>query len=369
MTLASQLGRVGLARSIRRPSARRGRGHEAAHPRRDRPGARRRGDDVRPGDSRAALLPCRRRGRAGSLAAATTSALTHAAFANASFPQALEFDDTHNESIVHMSSPSVAAALALSETRAVTGRELILAIAIANEIACRVGVVAPGQFHRRGFHPTGLFSPFGIAYGAGKLLGLDAQALAWAAGTCGSFAAGTARVLGGRHADEVPALGVRGAERHVRGAARRGRRHRSAEGVRRPVRAVRVAPAGCRGYRSASSAITDGLGTHWESRNSSFKPFPAAHVLHPYISAMLRLRRSRASRPATSRASSARLPSSTCRSCASRSRRSVRRRRRRTAACACSTRWPRRSTREAGRDAYEDANRLEPGDSGAGPHG
>ena len=31
--------------------------------------------------------------------------------------------------------------------------------------------------------------------------------------------------------------------------------------------------------------MTDELGTHWESRNSSFKPFPAAHVIHPYISA------------------------------------------------------------------------------------
>jgi 2-methylcitrate dehydratase PrpD len=36
--------------------------------------------------------------------------------------------------------------------------------------------------------------------------------------------------------------------------------------------------------------IGDGLGTHWESRYSSFKPFPSAHVLHPYISAILRLR-------------------------------------------------------------------------------
>src|SRR5688572_27973544 len=45
-----------------------------------------------------------------------------AAFANAAFAQALEFDDTHNESIVHMSSPSTAAALALSETRRVSGR-------------------------------------------------------------------------------------------------------------------------------------------------------------------------------------------------------------------------------------------------------
>ena len=36
--------------------------------------------------------------------------------------------------------------------------------------------------------------------------------------------------------------------------------------------------------------VAEGLGTHWESRYSSFKPFPAAHGLHPYISAILRLR-------------------------------------------------------------------------------
>src|SRR6185503_11121039 len=37
-----------------------------------------------------------------------------AAFANAALSQALEYDDTHNESIVHMSSPAVAASLALA---------------------------------------------------------------------------------------------------------------------------------------------------------------------------------------------------------------------------------------------------------------
>jgi 2-methylcitrate dehydratase PrpD len=36
--------------------------------------------------------------------------------------------------------------------------------------------------------------------------------------------------------------------------------------------------------------INHRLGQHWESRNSSFKPFPAAHVIHPYISAVLRLK-------------------------------------------------------------------------------
>src|SRR5277367_934497 len=64
--------------------------------------------------------------------------VTAAAFANGAFSQALEFDDTHNESIVHMSSPAVAAALALSEfVSPVSGRDLIAAMALGNEISCR----------------------------------------------------------------------------------------------------------------------------------------------------------------------------------------------------------------------------------------
>jgi 2-methylcitrate dehydratase PrpD len=36
--------------------------------------------------------------------------------------------------------------------------------------------------------------------------------------------------------------------------------------------------------------ITGGLGEVWDSRNASFKPYPAAHVLHPYVDAILRVR-------------------------------------------------------------------------------
>jgi 2-methylcitrate dehydratase PrpD len=214
--------------------------------------------------------------------------MTSAAFANASFPQALEFDDTHNESIVHMSSPSVAATLALAETRAVTGKDAILAIAISNEIACRVGVVAPGQFHRRGFHPTGLFSPFGIAYGAGKLLGLDAEAFAYAAGTCGSFAAGVlecwvdgtdTKFLHSGWAAQSGLSAAIFAQSGVTGPPKifEGRFGLFASHLQDPAAPKRL------------ERIVARLGSHWESRLSSFKPFPAAHVLHPYISAILRL--------------------------------------------------------------------------------
>jgi 2-methylcitrate dehydratase PrpD len=227
--------------------------------------------------------PCRILGSGDKVGVAS------AAFANGSFPQALEFDDTHNESIVHMSSPSVAATLALSETRTVTGEDAILAIALSNEIACRVGVVASGQFHRRGFHPTGLFSPFGIAYGAGKLLGLDAQDLAHAAGTCGSFAAGVLEcwvdgtdtkflhsgwaAQSGLAAAMFSAAGVTGPPKIFEGRFGLFSSHLQDPGVPKKL-----------------NRIVDGLGSHWESRYSSFKPFPAAHVLHPYISAILRLR-------------------------------------------------------------------------------
>src|SRR5215510_15731084 len=128
--------------------------------------------------------PCRVLGTGDSLN------VTMAAFANGAFSQALEFDDTHNESIVHMSSPAVAAALALADAGRVSGRDVITAVAAGNEISCRAGSVAPGQFHRRGFHPSGLFATVGVTYLAARLLGSSQAEMANAAGIAGSFASG-----------------------------------------------------------------------------------------------------------------------------------------------------------------------------------
>jgi 2-methylcitrate dehydratase PrpD len=215
---------------------------------------------------------------------------TNAAFANGALSQALEYDDTHNESIVHMSSPSVAAALALAETRPTSGRDVIAAVAISNEIACRIGSVSPGQFHKRGFHPTGLFSPFGTTCLAGRLLGLDASQLRNALGISGSYAAG---IL------ECWVDGTQSKFLHPGWAAQSG------------IVAAQLGLAGATGPAAVFEGrfglfashlqdtntprnlgrITDGLGTVWDSRKASFKPFPAAHVSHPYIDAIIRLKK------------------------------------------------------------------------------
>jgi 2-methylcitrate dehydratase PrpD len=215
--------------------------------------------------------------------------VTAAAFANGAFSQALEFDDTHNESIVHMSSPAVAAALALSEIGPVSGRDLITAVALGNEISCRVGSVASGQFHKRGFHPTGLFATFGVTYLASKLLGLDVHQMAQAAGICGSFASGLLQCW---------VDGTQTKFLHPGWAAQSGITAAvlAREGTTGPAEVFEgrfglFASHLQNGEPLANyGRISDDLGTHWESRNSSFKPFPAAHVLHPYISALLRLR-------------------------------------------------------------------------------
>jgi 2-methylcitrate dehydratase PrpD len=220
-----------------------------------------------------------------------------AALANGTFSQALEYDDTHNESIVHMSSPSVATSLAIAETTPVSGRDLIAAIAVGNEIACRVGSVAAGQFHKRGFHPTGLFAAFGSACLASRLLGLDGQTAAHAVGICGSFASGIlecwadgtdTKFLHAGWAAQSGLVSAHLARAGASGAVQvfEGRFGFFASHLQQPDRPPDF------------SRITEGLGTTWESRNASFKPFPAAHVIHPYIDAVLRLQRDHAIRPA-----------------------------------------------------------------------
>ena len=238
---------------------------------------------------RAAAIAAASPGTCRILGTGEQSSVTAAALANGSFPQALEFDDTHNESIVHMSSPAVVAALALSEVRAVSGKDLMTAVALSNEVSCRVGVVSAGEFHKRGFHPTALFAPFGVTSLACRLLGLDVQKTANAAGMCGSFSAGLL---------ECWVDGTQTKFVHSGWAAQSG------------IMAAYFGQAGLTGpaavfegrfglfashvqdsrARRDFSRITNGLGTHWDSRNASFKPFPAAHVIHPYIDALLRVR-------------------------------------------------------------------------------
>ncbi len=214
--------------------------------------------------------------------------VTSAALANGALSQALQYDETHIESIVHMSSPIIGAALAIGDWQTVSGRNLITAIAIGNEIACRIGCVAPGAFHKRGLHPTGLFTTFGATYLAGRLLALDPAEMTHAAGAAGSFAAGLLQCW------------VDGSETqflHPGWSAQAGIAAAvlAREGATGPAEVLEGRFGLFASHLQDTAIPRDfgrvdaGLGTHWESRASSFKPYPVAHVIHPYIDALLRL--------------------------------------------------------------------------------
>jgi 2-methylcitrate dehydratase PrpD len=218
-----------------------------------------------------------------------TASLTSAAFTNGALSQALEYDDTHNESIVHMSSPAVAAALALVDDRGGSGRDLIRAVAIGNEISSRAGSVAPSQFHKRGFHPSGLFAPFGIACLASAYLGLAPKQATAAMGIVGSFAAGLIQCW---------VDGTQSKFLHPGWAAQSGisAARLAQEGITGPVEVFEGRFGLFASHMQGGTVepnfgrLTNELGARWDSRNSSFKPFPAAHVIHPYIDAILRMR-------------------------------------------------------------------------------
>ena len=227
----------------------------------------------------------------------TATSVGSAAFVNGALSQALEFDDTHNRSVVHMSSPAVAAALALAEARPAMGRDVIAAIAVGNEISCRIGSIAPGQFHKRGFHPTAMFAPFGATALAARLLGGDAAALAGGLGIVGSFASGLLQcwVDGTQtkflHPGWAAQSGITAAMLGITGTTGpievvEGRWGLIAAHVQDPDVPLDHAQ------------LLDGLGQRWESENASFKPYPVAHVIHPYIDAILRLRQEHGIRPA-----------------------------------------------------------------------
>lgn len=113
-----------------------------------------------------------------------------AALVNGTLIHALEYDDTHTDSIIHGSSVVVPSVLAAAERGSVGGKELITSLVLGWEVIIRLGLVAPGAFQARGFHTTGVCGSFASALVAGRLAKLSEPELTSALGIAGSQASG-----------------------------------------------------------------------------------------------------------------------------------------------------------------------------------
>ena len=87
----------------------------------------------------------------------------NAAFLNAVSANALEYDDTHLETVMHPAAPVAPGLFALAGLRPVSGRELLQAFILGVEISCRVGLGVMPTHYRRGWHITATCGIFGAA--------------------------------------------------------------------------------------------------------------------------------------------------------------------------------------------------------------
>jgi 2-methylcitrate dehydratase PrpD len=214
------------------------------------------------------------------------TAAANAVLANGTLAHGLDYDDTLEEAIVHTGCVAAITALAVGEQTSASGKATLEAAIAATEVMCKVGLVAPGKFHARGFHPTALVSTFGAAAAAGKLYGLSVAQWADAFGLCGSQSSGIIEYLGdGTWTKRLhPGWSAHGGVI----AALLGR-----EGFRGPARVFEGTHGFYRSFGGASEYRLEKLlelGTAWEIPRLAFKSYPCGSISHPYMDCALKLK-------------------------------------------------------------------------------
>jgi 2-methylcitrate dehydratase PrpD len=195
-----------------------------------------------------------------------------------------DFDDTFMDSVVHPGSVVVSTALAVAEARNASANEFVAAITAGYEIAARLGGVAGRRFHARALHATGVIGPIAAAVTAGRLLRLNGEQINSAMGLAASMSGGLmafivdggwSKWLHGGWAAHGGIVAAELAEREFIGPAH------SLDGGHDLYTAL------LHGESIDRDAVTAALGIDWRGASAEFKYYPCAHVIQPYIDAVL----------------------------------------------------------------------------------
>jgi len=210
----------------------------------------------------------------------------NAVMANGTLAHGLDYDDTLEEAIVHTGCCAAITALAVGEELKAPGAAVLEAAIAGTEVMCKVGLIAPGKFHARGFHPTALCSTFGAAAAAGKLYNLDLSQWSDAFGLCGSQSSGIIEYL---------ADGTWSKRMHPGWAAHGGviATLLAQEGFRGPAKVFEGSHGFYRSFGGPNEYPFEKfaeLGETWEIPRLAFKSYPCGSISHPYMDCALKLR-------------------------------------------------------------------------------
>ena len=209
--------------------------------------------------------------------------MASAALINGITSHTFDFDDTHLKTIIHPAGPVASAVLALAEHTGSTGRELIDALVLGIDVACRVGNAMYPDHYDRGWHITGSTGTLGAAAACARLLKLDAQKTTMALGIAASQPIGMREQFGTMTKPFHPGAAARAGLMSALLAS---------QGFTASAKALE-APRGMMQTVSTKNdwnEITGELGQRFEISFNSYKPFACGIVIHPSIDACAQLR-------------------------------------------------------------------------------
>jgi len=206
----------------------------------------------------------------------------NATLVNSMSSAALAFNDTHNRSVAHPTSPVAAALLALAERRPLSGKELLHALILGIEIQCRVGNIlcTPPAECAVGLSTQGLLGGIGAAVAAAKTMGLDEDGVATAIGLAANQAAGIRESQSTMGSHLIPGHAARCG---LMAALLAARGFECSDTMIEGAKGFAVSFAS----RPQFDAALDGLGKTFEITTLAYKPYPSGVVIHPIIDACL----------------------------------------------------------------------------------
>ncbi len=211
-----------------------------------------------------------------------------AALANGYYGHVLEYDDTHDDAVLHAGAAAIPAALAAAEYRNEQDpKKFLAAVLLGIEVTCRLGMATRLNLVDGGWIYTPLLGHFGAAAAAAHLMNLDTKTFTHALGITYSLACGNHQAsregAGTKHAQPGFAAhnGVNAALMAAHGL----------DGVREVFTGKDgMARVYLHDQFDAQRALLN-LGITFETERLSFKPYPTCRLTHPAANAALLLRR------------------------------------------------------------------------------
>ena len=113
-----------------------------------------------------------------------------AAKINGTLSHALDYDDTHFDSMGHTSVAVIPAALSLADKMSIEPKAFLEAALMGVELAVRIGTWLGRSHYHAGFHMTATAGTFGAAMASARILGLSSEQTRHALGIAASMASG-----------------------------------------------------------------------------------------------------------------------------------------------------------------------------------